>query len=373
MPTRLFCCVLSVAVWIGHGAVPRVEGQTSAPPRVKGKTAAKSGDVRNTTVEVLLLTQDGGSLQAQQWRAALEPLEISISIRRGMEGEKLETTEKMTGTFRKVTAVGKLDRSGKITFADRTFEPGDRVKIKQWIVDLQTFGAQGSPQGKPLWGLTEAQFNAFYHGLTEVVNEELLDEELESALRSLPLPAEYPLRWSPAAEKRISRETETLRVKQPVTGFSLATTLAVILNDHGLGFRPQRTPAGSLEILIDAPNDLADVWPVGWPLKLPRQKAAPQLFQLQQVFFDDLPLGDVLATASQAADVPVLYDSAELERLGGDWKTKKVSCLPRQATWNTVMKDVLNKAKLTFELYQDEGGRPFLYVTSIKSKRALPK
>ncbi len=330
------------------------------------------GGIRETTVEIVLLTSDGGGLQAQQWRSALEPLEIPFSVRRGAGDDKPETSEKVIGTLRKVTATGTLDRTGKLTFADRSFQPGDRQKIKQWVSDLKTFGAQGTPEGKPLWGLSEDQFAKIYESVTKVSDADLRDEDLTTAISQLPLPADTVIRWSDAARKRVSQLREPPVVRQSTQGFSAATALAVMLKDHGLGFRPQRAPDGSLELVIDLPTEAAHVWPVGWPLKLPRQQAAPGLFKLQQVFFEDVPLLEVLSKTSEAAKVPVLFDYAELDSQP-DWSDRDVSYPLRQATWHTVIRDVLNRSKLTIDLWQDEAGRPFLYVTTIKGRRGVEK
>ena len=348
-------------------------GEPKAGLKGIAKSPAKSGAVRSTTVEMILLSADGGGIQAQQWRSTLESLNVPFSIRRGQEGEQLETTEKVIGTLRTVTAVGKLERSGQLVFGDRTFQPGDRQQLKKWVTDLQTYGAQGTPDGKPVWGLNEAQFAAVYSSLTELAPADTRDQELERVIAGLPLPAESPVRWSEAALRRLTRSGGQHVVRQNVKGFAAATALAVILNDEGLGFRPHRTPEGTLELLIDVPESPADAWPVGWALKLPRQKAAPNLFRLQQVFFDETPLTEVLATAARSAEITILFDFADLERAATDWQDLKFSYPPRQATWFTVIKDALNKQKLSFDLWQDEAGRPFLYVTSLRSKRTAPK
>lgn len=373
MPHRDRCFIAAAMCLMVLLGTIAAEGQEKPGLKTKPKTGAKSGQVRSTMVEIVLLADGGGGLQAQQWQSALEPLDISISIRRGLEGEELETKEKIIGTLRKVTATGRLDRSGKIIFADRTFEPGDRQKIKEWIGTLQTYGAQGSPEGQPLWGLTEDQFTAIYESLTEPTKSDPRDQELEKAVQALPLPSQYAVRWSEAAKKRLARSPEKKIVRQSTQGFAAATALAVMLNDFGLGFRPNRTPSGDLELLIDVPETATDIWPVGWPLKLPRQKAAPKLFTLQQVFFDDVPLAELLGKAAQGAEIPILFDYAQLDLQGKDWTELQITYLPRQATWHTVLRDALNKGKLSFDLWQDEAGQPFLLVTTLKSKRNAPK
>jgi hypothetical protein len=353
--------------WAGLVAAPTAWSQQTAALK---RGAKSKSDVRTTMVEIEILSETGGSAAAQDWRSVLEPLNVPFSIRRGLPDDGPETNERIIGTLRKVTAVGKMDRTGKVTFADRVIDPSQPQKIKAWIDDLKTYGAQGSPEGQPLWGLSEEQFAAVYEGLAGVTETDLTGQPLSEAVSALPLPAEYPVQWSDAARKRIKEADRELKVRQNTAGFSAATALAIVLNDAGLGFRPNRTPSGSLELLVDAPQDASQVWPVGWPLKLPRLKAAPKLFQLNRILLDDVPLKEVLEQAAEATDVPVIYNYGALDAASGDWETRKILYPPRQATWHTVAKDALSKAKLTFDLWQDEAGRPFLYVTTIKSRRA---
>jgi hypothetical protein len=149
----------------------------------------------------------------------------------------------------------------------------------------------------------------------------------------------------------------------------VATALAVMLRDAGLGFRPNRLPAGNLELLVDVLGKPEDSWPVGWPLKSPRQNLAPRLFAMNQVLLEDAPLINVLSHISEGSETTILFDYSELDGLANDWGAVEISYRPRQATWFTVIRDVLNKAKLSCDLWQDEAGRPFLYVTSLKAKR----
>lgn len=361
--------ILIVAFILGT-AFPAA-GQTRPTLKPKSPPAAKSkpGSVRSTTIEIELLSGEGGGLQAQQWRSSLESLEIPLSIRRGSGDEEPETKEKIIGTLRKVTVIGRLERSGRIVFADRSFEPGDRVKLKEWINDLKTFGAQGKPDGRPLWGLNEDQFTAVFESLTEPTKEGFVGQDLEAAVRKLPLPAQFPVRWTEAAKARLDRRSGKNPVRQSTQGFSLATALAILLRDYELGFRPSRTPSGDLELVIDVPETPGDAWPIGWPLKLSRQQAAPKLFALQEVFFDDQPLGELLSQAAKSAEMPVLLDYADPYVRDPEWTKFAINYPPRQASWHAVVKDSLNKVKLTFDLWQDEGGRPFLYVSSVKGKR----
>lgn len=366
-PRQLALLTFSI---IFGGALSAV-AQTRPALKSKPPPAAKSkpGAVRSTTIEIELLSSEGGGLQAQQWRSSLESLDVPLSIRRGQSDEEPETKEKIIGTLRKVTVIGRLERSGRIVFADRSFEPGERAPLKEWINDLRTFGAQGKPDGQPLWGLNEEQFTAVFESLTEATKADFVGQDLEAAVRKLPLPAQFPVRWTDAAKSRLERRPGKNLVRQSTQGFSLATALALVLRDHELGFRPSRTPSGDLEFVIDVPETAGDAWPIGWPLKLSRQKAAPKLFALQQVYFDAEPLGELLSQAAKSAEIPILLDYADPYVRDPEWAKFAINYPPRQASWHAVVKDSLNKVKLTFDLWQDEGGRPFLYVSSVKSKR----
>jgi hypothetical protein len=348
--------------------------QQSPSTRLKPKPSAKPGEVRNTVVEIDIVSEDGGGLRAQEWRSTLESLDISVAIRRGRGDDEPETKEKIIGTLRKVTAIGRLDGIGRLVFADRAFEPGERAKLKAWVNDLKLYGAQGSPAGQPLWGLTEEQFSAIFDGVTQISNDDLRDKPLEDAVPLLPLPSQFPVQWSDAARKRLADADRKVVVRQDTSGFSTATALAIMLRDAGLGFRPERTPSGKLQLLIDVvAADSEQFWPVGWPLKRSRQTSAPKLFELKQMFLNDRTVADVLDMAREETGVPIVFDYSDVDALGRHWASLEVLYPPRQATWHTVLRDVLNKGKLTFDLWQDEAGRPFLYVTSLKRKRIAPK
>src|SRR5262245_3495800 len=89
------------------------------PPALKPKPAVTGV---KTTLEIELLTgPDGGAIQAQEWRTVFEQLNVSVSIHKAVLDEKPEVKERVVGTLRYVTVVGRLERSGRIVFADRTF------------------------------------------------------------------------------------------------------------------------------------------------------------------------------------------------------------------------------------------------------------
>ncbi len=332
------------------------------------------GKVRSTTVEVELLTApEGGALHAQQWRAQFEQLGISLRVRRPVLNDKADVTERVVGTLRYVTAVGQLERSGKIVFPGKTFGYSDGPKLKEWLDELKTYGAQGSPNGRPLWGLSEKQFKVTYDVLTAVQKESVAGKDLPEAVIALNLPKNLSVRWSIAAQQHLERRVAEGRITavHDTAGFSKATALAIALNDQGLGFRPNRTPEGTIELLIEPQAvDRQDHWPVGWPLQRQAPVAMPGMFVMVNVALERLPASEVLADVAQATETPILIDRAEFERRDIDLTKLLVSHPLKKTTWSLALRAMLVPKHINREYWQDEAGRGFVWITAVGKPRA---
>jgi len=339
-------------------------GASSQEPR---RSAVATDAPRVTIVEVkLLVGADGGALHAQQWSRLLEPLDIAIQIQRARGDDKPEVRERTVGTIRYVTATGSLERSGQIRFPGKQFDQGDGVRLREWIQELKTYGAQGTPEGQPQWGLTDEQFRKLYDSLRKPIEAEVQDLPLPDAIARLPLPAELRVRFRSEAGAAVRAQ----KTRQDLRGFTAATGLAVILNDCGLGFRPERTPEGTIELVIELLGERRQLWSVGWPLQAQRLKAAPKLFALTPIELDDVPLLDVLTTVTELTGTPVLIDHYEIERARIDLSSLSVSVKRASTSWSLVLKNVVVPHKLSREIWQDESGRAFVWITTNRPGRS---
>lgn len=335
-----------------------------------GETSATSPRPRSTFVEIKLLANtDGGGLHSQQWIKILEPLDVSIQIQRPRD-EKPEVRERIVGTLRYVTATGTLDRSGRISFPTRSFDPGEGAKLREWINELKTYGAQGTPDGQPMWGLSKEQFTALYEALVKPANAEYRDLPLTEAIAKLPLPKEYPVRLSQAALAVLKAPGAKSRVRQEVKGFSVATALAIMLNDCKLGFRPNRTPEGGLELLVEPIGTKQTLWNIGWPLQKQRIKAAPKFFAMTLIELDNVSLADLLPTVAELTETPVMLDYYEIEEKNIDFPSLKVSVKRTQTSWSVALKSAVVTRKLSREIWQDEAGRAFVWITTVRPGRS---
>ena len=344
---------------------PRADDFTTTKP-----TGAKKPASKTTIVEMeLLQASGGGGLYAQHWLKVLQPLDVALRVRRPILDDKPELKQREAGNLRYVTAIGTLDRSGNLSFPEKSFAVGDAVKLKEWIDELRTYGARGTPTGQPLWGLTQEQFDLLYNRLLKPVDAETDSLVLTAAIARFPLPAELTLRWNDDAANHLARRGERIKVRQELKGFSVALALALALKENGLGFRPNRTPGGEIELLVEPLNSKIEQWPIGWPVQRSTFKAAPKLYAMVPIELTEVELSDVITAIAELAETPVLIDYAELDAKQIDLEKIKVSFPRKMTTWSLALRQMVVPQKLTREVWQDEAGRVFVWITTTRAGR----
>ena len=320
----------------------------------------------------LLSSRAANGVFAQEWGRTFQKFGVSVRVRRGTKLNKPTINEKMVGSTRWVTVVGLLNSRGQIAFHDRTFNSqNESEKISQWLKDLTAYGSQGNPDGQPLWGLNKSQFDTIYKQLTSKNKLSVKDLNIRRAIPRLQLPRELPVRFTPASLKWLASEFPSgAIVRQEYTGFSQASSMAMMLNDFGLGFRPRRRPDKSIELVIDPLKDYEDVWPIGWELKEKRTKVAPALFELIPVDLTNIGVVDVMETISEQVQVPVRFDFYRIEGDGIELEEATFSFPKRKSTAIRVMQSAATRHRMAARLVMDELGHPFIWVTTGRAERA---
>ena len=332
--------------------------------------SAKPGS-KGTTVEIeLLQSTDGSGLFSQQWLKALEPLDVKVQIHRPTGKDQPDVKQREMAGIRIVTAVGTIERTGRIVFPDRSFDLGDAVKLREWIEELRTYGALGTPAGQPLWGLTKPQFVAVFEGLTKTIDFSTEGLSIAELTTKTPLPSKTQIRLGPEARKRIVSLGDRSKVRQELKGFSIGTALAIALNDVGLGFHPSRMSDGAVELLIEPRQSGGEQWVIGWPLQRQKQKAAPKFLAMVPIEFADIELADVIRAAREISETPIFIDYAELDAKQVNLDTIKVNFPRKMSNWSVALSRVLVPNRLTHEMWQDEGGRVFVWVTTTRAARS---
>jgi hypothetical protein len=341
--------------------------------RTNTKVAPRRSREVRTEVTVEIVSGEGGAgLKAQQWRQVFERLDVNVRIARGLPGDVPETKERLFGRLRQVTVTGRLEADGRLIFESRRFTQGDVAQLREWLRELKTYGSQGAPTGKPLWGLNAEQFHALYAALTQPLVREVEGLQREAALKQFGLPAKYEVRMTTAAKQHVRAAANDSRpVRDPLRGIGTGTALAILLSDFGLGFRPSRTPKGTIELAIVPLTDAAKVWPIGWEPKRSRKETAPKLFELGPVELTDVAFLDVLNAVSVTGQVPIYLNRYRVAEKGIDTAALKVSYPRRNASLSQVLRGITVPHRMTQRLRIDEQGRAFVWITTLEPGRPV--
>lgn len=322
---------------------------------------------RNTqvTLELIMEPRVGATGPGQEWSRALAQEGYSVQIRSDLTGRKMELTEQMLGRIRVVKAVGQLASDGTIHFPQQTFKRGDTAKLVAWLKELKSYGAQGAPEGKPLWGLNKEQFDHLVTELGPPIETDLTGKSFEECLKALDVPETAPLRWSLAAQiARSNVDPQRLFPEwQRIEGMSHGSGLAIILRHYGFGFWPSRTPEGTLELMIEPIGTKMKLWPLGFEPTARPDRAAPKFVKITEVgVLNDVPLLEVAQVISVQTETPIVFDTYDIERANIDLTQTKVSHPPRRRNWSLILTAMLSQHKLTQTLRVDEQGRAFVLV-----------
>ncbi len=326
-----------------------------------------------TTVEFELVIPGslGVDTRSRDWAKLLQEQGASVRIRQPQFDDELGVTEKVRGTLRWVKVIATLDGMGKIVLPDQTFSRSDSQRLKEWIDELKLYGAQGSPEGKPLWGLSEEQFKTLFTAMSEPIPESSYGETVDVAIEQMHLPTSYSVRYHSTAAAHLASLKSVAPVRQRLAGLSRGTSLAIMLADYGLGFRPLRTPTKEIEFVIQPLSDISDPWPVGWEMDkgMRRGEIAPTLFKMVPVKFDDIPVQAVLDEIAVVTKVPVVVNHYLVEQKGIDLAETTLSYPSKKAAWISVLNSAAARNRMKQELRIDEQSQPFVLIAPFVPRR----
>jgi len=342
---------------------------TPAAPR--GEPGPRPVETTSTTLHVDLFASDPTqALQSQTWGRVFDSLGQRIRIRTGAAEDEPQLTESKRGPLRTVTLVGKIDRRGTLTFPGKTFNPGDEKALKEWLDDLQSYGAQGSPAGQPRWGLNTEQFTELFKTLGETIEADVTGQPLVDAVRSFGFGIDIPIRIDDSVAPRWKSMQDGLVALQDVRQLSRGSALAVLLNDHGLCFRPLRTPAGAVDLVILEKARTPDPWPLGWEPRpdVSRNEYAPALFAFNPIGFLPRPVSETLAEARMQTGCAFVVDTPGLAQKDVDLSTRRFGVPEKKTAWVLILQAALTGTGLQAHIRIDEAGRGFVLIAPFESK-----
>lgn len=365
----MLALAVSDTTTFGQAGAPRPRsGRPAGPPGPgigsAGGTAATS-DLKTEVVMELLTGKEGVGLQAQKWSEILPRLNVEVTIRRGLGTEELETSQEVVGrNLRRVKVVGRMERDGTLVFVDRSFKANEADKLAVWVRELTSWGAQGSTEGRPMWGLSKEQFGPLFNALQQEFTVDVREKPLADALTEWKLAAIGEVEVSAAAKDVLAASPPPV-VVQMVKGMSRGTALAIVLAEANLGFAPKRMANGTIHLEIVARKTRRDVWPVGWPPDRAVNQLAPSYFKFTEIDIDRLAYQDVVETAGDLMGIPVFVDRGGIQASGIDLAAAVVSHPPKKTTWAIALRTLSNQVNGRPEILMDEAGTPFLWIKAM--------
>lgn len=314
-------------------------------------------------IEILMPALGTDPTLAQEWRKLFENLDVGVRIRTPISSDALKVEEQKRGPFRLVRLVGEIGRDGTLRFPGRSFTLSQQKELGEYVGELKTFGAQGSPTGKPLWGLQQAQYDAIVEQLRPPVPTAVKGQTFAEVLAAIPK-GTLTLSFHSSAEPML-RESGSQVFSEEVQGLSAGTALAFVLSQAGLGFRPLRTPSGSVELIAHPLSQAPDAWPVGQPMRedQPRDVTAPGLFRKVETGVNPSPLSAMLDVIEAESGVRILVDwrACLAKQLHPD---ELLVSYPRGKTaWALIVSSIVVNSHMTMNYRQDEAGTAFLFIT----------
>lgn len=349
------------------------------PPRTTAKSSTTKSPRRNIEFEILTPRKGMTGLFAQKWGRLFAQLKISARIRQERFNEKERIEEKKYGSGQLVLVVAKIDRKGYLVCGKKKFRLSQAGKIKEWVEELKTFGVQGSPEGKPAWGLSKPQFEVVHAPLKKTFRADVKGKPLTVALKQFQFEGKTTLRFSESAREELLKPSNLEPVSQEFKGVSQGTALSMLLAEYGLCFRPRRTSSKKVQLVVEPNKNISDPWPFGWDLEsvslsspdptkpkiLPnhRLRLAPKLFERTLLELNSAVAQSVLDSIERQSKIPLFYDIARIRHQKIDLKTVLVNYSRKRASWNQILKSVAFQARLTVDLRVDEASKPFLWIS----------
>ncbi len=361
-------CLLLIAAAIGSSLLPADHGNSVFAQDFTSDEPLHT-DVK---FELLLSRERTNGLAGQQWAEIFRQLNVPVRVRQPLFNDKSGIEQQTFGTTRRVTATGLLDHGGDIVFPDRRFSRNDVGKLREWIEELKTYGAQGAPTGQPLWGMTQAEFDVLHAAMQKPVETATRDLDLTAAIVAIELPEKYPLKFTEAAKTQIGPVDDIAAVKNDVTGFAKGTAFALLLREYGVAFAPKRLPDESVILQVETAEEIDRAWPIGWDpdsLGLSRLQLARDFFLPATIEIDKMTMTQMLDECRKTTKLPVLVDGLALDSLNYDFNRIVVDYPRRRTSWSLALRTLVGKLQLTQELRVDENNKPFVWITRFQNEK----
>jgi len=304
----------------------------------------------------------GASLAFQQWLRVLSQAGVrNVRIRSGQAADKVGVDVRGTRDDPLYVVTGIVKSQDELIMPGGRYRRGDAARLARWLADLARHGPQEQRPQEAAFGLSVQQFEEILKDTSRPVAFSTEGMPRRQAVERIGRGLLLPLRLDAQTLESIGRE----EVEEELSGLSSGTALACLLRPMGFCLVPRRlgrTPGYA--VVRSRPG--TEVWPIGWEPEKPLPEVLPAMFEFHNVAVGGVPASLAIEAIGKRLKVPVLMDHNALARHGID-PTKILVAHPRKrTTYGVALRQILNQARLKSEVRVDEGGRPFLWISTLR-------
>jgi hypothetical protein len=300
---------------------------------------------------------------AQTWLRTLQQTGADgVRIRGERTGDRAQIVNLGSAAAPNLRVVGIVNDRNQLELPGGTFGQQDIARLRDYIDRLRTQGIDGVTGARGPFGLTETQYTAVLADLRRPIHGATTGRRPAEVVQAITGTINLPTTIDAAAARALAAgEPATTEVD----ALSSGTGLAAVLGEYGLTATPRLAASGKVELIVGVAG-AGESWPVGYPLEgLPADKL-PALVKPIDVELRDVPLAEVLAAVQPEFAAPFLVDRRRLRAQNIDPEKAIVRHPRRQTVFGQVLQAVLTQSNLKYEIRQDEAGKVFVWITTIR-------
>lgn len=318
------------------------------------------------SVEVEIFAEPRAPITAaQEWGRELAAAGLTrVRIRAKHESDRvgIETRGPEGQPGYRVT--GMINSQNELVLPSGRYRLGQARQAVQWLEELARKGPGQKPgasesAGPP--GLSAEQLPDLRKALAQPVAASTKDKDRARLVQQIAGQLDVALRFDEALRKVLAGQT----LAEDLQGLAAGTAMAYVLRSAGLSMVPSASRAGH-ELVVRPLADGQACWPVGWPPDVPVPELLPGLFESFNANLQNVTVAQAMEAIGQRLKAHVLWDRLAMERHRID-PAKVYVTLPRtRTTHHGLIRRVLAKAELRYEVRVDDAGKPLIWVAPIK-------
>lgn len=326
---------------------------------------ASTGFGQSRMIELEVYVDDRAPLgTAQDWMEALNDCGADrISVKTGLLAAPIaEETE--LGKSSLILVKGTIEQN-RIWLPGGTFGIADKKGIAALLKQIREDGTAVALADKLAFGLTAPQLVELNTQLTAPIDFSTKGASIRDSLTQISQKIGHKFQLDPAATKALaSNET----IVEELKGISAGTAIAIMVRPLGLVLQPERKQGETAKLAIIDSQSSKEHWPIGWPPEQLPVKAAPKLFERLDLEIRGFKLQSTLDAIQKRTEIPFVYDQNSLARAGIEIDEVKVTLVQKKVSYMSAIGKLLRQTKpgLIQELRVDEGGKPFLWISTMR-------